>query len=81
MWVEGRGPALVLVHGSLSDHTPFQPLIEELRDVVTSIALDRRGLRCQSGRPYPKGIKIPDKQLDALITDGILARHDCNHRR
>src|SRR4051794_30732282 len=35
VWVEGRGPALVLVHGSLSDHTPFQPLIDELRDDVT----------------------------------------------
>lgn len=25
---------------------------------------------------YPKGIKIPDAQMDALVTEGILTRHD-----
>ena len=51
VWVEGRGPALVLVHGSLSDHTPFQPLTEELRDDVTSFALDRRGFGASPDGP------------------------------
>ncbi|HEU4547502.1 MAG TPA: alpha/beta hydrolase, partial [Microlunatus sp.] len=43
VWVEGRGPALVLVHGSLSDHSPLQPFIDELSGDITCYALDRRG--------------------------------------
>jgi hypothetical protein len=27
VWVEGEGPALVMVHGSIADHTTFEPLI------------------------------------------------------
>lgn len=43
VWVEGEGPALVLVHGSMCDHTAFDPLIAELRRDVTTFAMDRRG--------------------------------------
>jgi hypothetical protein len=43
VWVEGDGPPLVLVHGSLSDHTTFEPLAGELRDEFTVFAMDRRG--------------------------------------
>jgi pimeloyl-ACP methyl ester carboxylesterase len=43
VWVEGDGPPLVLVHGSLSDHGTFEPLVAELRDGVTTYAMDRRG--------------------------------------
>jgi pimeloyl-ACP methyl ester carboxylesterase len=27
VWVEGEGPPLVLVHGSVSDHNVFAPLV------------------------------------------------------
>jgi alpha-beta hydrolase superfamily lysophospholipase len=41
--VDGNGPALVLVHGSMCDHTRFDPLVAELRDGMTTFAMDRRG--------------------------------------
>jgi pimeloyl-ACP methyl ester carboxylesterase len=43
VWVEGAGPPLVLVHGSVSDHTVYAPLVGELRDEFTIFAMDRRG--------------------------------------
>jgi pimeloyl-ACP methyl ester carboxylesterase len=43
VWVEGDGPPLVLVHGSVSDHAAFAPLVGELRDEFTIFAMDRRG--------------------------------------
>jgi pimeloyl-ACP methyl ester carboxylesterase len=43
VWVDGSGPPLVLVHGALSDHTTYGPLVSELRDGVTTFAMDRRG--------------------------------------
>jgi pimeloyl-ACP methyl ester carboxylesterase len=50
VWVEGEGPPLVLVHGSVSDHTSFAPLVGELRGEFTIFAMDPR-LRRQSRRP------------------------------
>ena len=29
VWVEGRGPPLVMVHGSIADHTTFEPFVED----------------------------------------------------
>jgi pimeloyl-ACP methyl ester carboxylesterase len=43
MWVEGEGSPIVLVHGSLSDHTSLDPLRDELRSVATTFSIDRRG--------------------------------------
>jgi pimeloyl-ACP methyl ester carboxylesterase len=43
VWVEGEGPPLVLVHGSMCDHTASDPLVAELRDAMTTFAMDRRG--------------------------------------
>ena len=34
---------MVLVHGSLCDHTHFGPLVAELREGLTAFAVDRRG--------------------------------------
>jgi hypothetical protein len=28
VWVEGRGPALVTIHGSIADHTTFEPFVD-----------------------------------------------------
>jgi pimeloyl-ACP methyl ester carboxylesterase len=43
VWVDGVGPPLVMVHGSLRDHSTFAPLVDELRDQFTTYAVDRRG--------------------------------------
>jgi pimeloyl-ACP methyl ester carboxylesterase len=43
VWVEGQGPPLVLVHGSMCDHTASDPLVAELRATMTTFAVDRRG--------------------------------------
>jgi pimeloyl-ACP methyl ester carboxylesterase len=43
VWPAGQGPALVLVHGSMSDHTTFDPLVAALRARIACYAMDRRG--------------------------------------
>jgi pimeloyl-ACP methyl ester carboxylesterase len=43
VWVDGAGPALVLVHGSIADHTTFDPFVAVLRDHFTTFSMDRRG--------------------------------------
>lgn len=43
VWVEGDGPALVMVHGSIADHTTFDPFVDVLRQHLTTYAMDRRG--------------------------------------
>jgi pimeloyl-ACP methyl ester carboxylesterase len=43
VWVDGTGPAFVLVHGAPSDHATFDPLVEALRRDGTTFAMDRRG--------------------------------------
>jgi pimeloyl-ACP methyl ester carboxylesterase len=43
VWVTGDGPALVMVHGSIADHTTFDSFVEVLRDDLSTYAMDRRG--------------------------------------
>jgi pimeloyl-ACP methyl ester carboxylesterase len=43
VWVQGAGPAPVMVHGSFADHTAFEPFVAVLRERVTTYCLDRRG--------------------------------------
>ena len=43
VWVEGNGPPLVMVHGSLQDHRASGVLVEELRAHVATHSIDRRG--------------------------------------
>ena len=50
VWIEGDGQTLVLVHGSMSNHTAFAPLIGELRDEFTVFAMDRRGFGASPDR-------------------------------
>lgn len=43
VWERGTGPAVVLVHGSLSDHTTLDPFLDVLGEEFTTFAMDRRG--------------------------------------
>lgn len=47
-WREGRGPPLVLVHGTTADHTRWMPVLPGYTRDFTVLAMDRRG-RGQSG--------------------------------
>jgi pimeloyl-ACP methyl ester carboxylesterase len=48
VWIDGDGPPLVLVHGSFRDHTSLDPLVEALRNGVTTFSMDRRGFGASS---------------------------------
>jgi pimeloyl-ACP methyl ester carboxylesterase len=43
VWHRGEGSPLVLVHGSMCDHTTFDALVGALGDDVATFAMDRRG--------------------------------------
>jgi pimeloyl-ACP methyl ester carboxylesterase len=43
VWVDGDGPALVMVHGSIAEHSTFDPFVAVLRHHFTTFAMDRRG--------------------------------------
>jgi pimeloyl-ACP methyl ester carboxylesterase len=43
VWVDGSGPPLLLVHGSLQDHTANRTLVDELVGDFTTYSIDRRG--------------------------------------
>ena len=51
VWTSGEGPPLVLVHGSLGDHTRWDALRPHLEPHVTVHALDRRGRGASGDHP------------------------------
>jgi pimeloyl-ACP methyl ester carboxylesterase len=51
VWVEGAGPPVVLVHGSLRNHAIFDPLVAHLRAHLTTYAIDRRGFGASGDTP------------------------------
>jgi pimeloyl-ACP methyl ester carboxylesterase len=74
VWVDGDGPALVMVHGSMADHTTFESFINALRDGSTSFAMDRRGFGA-SGDTTEAGYAI-DREFEdvAAVVDAVAAR-------
>jgi pimeloyl-ACP methyl ester carboxylesterase len=69
--VGGTGPPIVLVHGSLHDHTIFDPLVAELRPAMTTCALDRRGFgRSGDGDGYAIEQEFRDV---AAVVDAVAA--------
>jgi pimeloyl-ACP methyl ester carboxylesterase len=72
VWVDGKGPPLVLVHGSLGDHSRFDLLISELRDRVTTFAMDRRGFGASAdASEYALEREFEDV---AAVVDAVAAR-------
>ena len=72
VWVDGNGPPLVLVHGSLADHTTFDPFVAALRPRVTTYAMDRRGFGGSGDR---RGYTIDQDFADvAAVVDAVAAR-------
>jgi len=72
VWVDGDGPALVLVHGAPSDHTTFDPLVHELRRGLTTYAMDRRG----SGASGDSAAFAIEREFEdvAAVVDAVAAR-------
>ena len=54
--------------------TSHEVIVETIAATTTSTGLTVRAQLDDA--TYPKGIKIPDKQINALETQGILARHE-----
>jgi len=72
VWVDGAGPALVMVHGSIADHTTFEPFVTELRNEFTTFAMDRRGFGASGDAP---GYVIErDFEDVATVVDSVAAR-------
>lgn len=71
VWVQGDGPAIVMVHGSPTDHTTFDALVAELRSDMTTCAMDRRGSGA-SGDTEPYSIERESEDVAAVI-DAIAA--------
>jgi pimeloyl-ACP methyl ester carboxylesterase len=72
VWVEGEGPPLVMVHGSLQDHTASGALVDELRDGVTTFSMDRRGFGA-SGDAAGYSIEREFEDVAAVV-DAVAAR-------
>jgi pimeloyl-ACP methyl ester carboxylesterase len=72
VWVDGQGPALVMVHGSIADHTTFDPFVAVLRDEYTTYAMDRRGFGASGDTA---GYTI-ERDFDdvAAVVDAVAAR-------
>jgi len=62
----GRGPALIIVGGSLADHQFYIPLANELSRHFTVYTYDRRG-RGQSGDTSPYAVEREVEDLAALV--------------
>jgi pimeloyl-ACP methyl ester carboxylesterase len=71
VWAGGRGPALVMVHGSIADHTTFDGFVAAL-DGVSTFAMDRRGFGA-SGDAAGYAIERDFEDVAAVI-DAVAAR-------
>ncbi len=73
VWTDGAGPPLVLVHGSVSDHTTLAPLVDALLGVdVATFAMDRRGFGA-SGNPPGYAVERDFEDVAAVV-DAVAAR-------
>jgi pimeloyl-ACP methyl ester carboxylesterase len=72
VWVRGVGPPIVLVHGSLRDHTIFDPLVASLQATMTTYSIDRRGFGGSGDRgDYSIGQEFRDV---AAVVDAVASR-------
>lgn len=72
VWVDGQGPPLVLVHGSIQDHTISAALVAELKTDFTTYAMDRRGFGASGDGPsYSLVREFADV---ASVVDQVAAR-------
>ena len=72
VWVSGDGPPIVLVHGSIADHTTLDPFVAVLAERMTAYAMDRRGFGGSGDAPeYSIEREFDDV---ATVVDAVAAR-------
>ncbi len=72
VWIDGDGPPLVMVHGSVSDHTTLAPFVDELATDLATFSMDRRGFGASGDAP---GYTIErDFEDVASVVDAVAAR-------
>jgi pimeloyl-ACP methyl ester carboxylesterase len=72
VWVGGEGPPIVLVHGSVADHTTLTPLIDDLCNHMATFSMDRRGFGA-SGETAPYTIERDFEDVAAVV-DAVASR-------
>jgi pimeloyl-ACP methyl ester carboxylesterase len=72
VWAQGAGPPIVLVHGSLRNHTIFDPLVAHLQAHLTTYAVDRRGFDA-SGDAADYAIQREFEDV-AAVADAVASR-------
>lgn len=72
VWVDGEGPPIVCLHGSIADHTTLAPLIDELSTDMATYSLDRRGFGA-SDDTAPYAIERDFEDVAAVV-DAVVAR-------
>lgn len=71
VWTVGNGPGLVMVHGSIADHSTFESLISAVAPDLTVFAMDRRGF---GASPDTSGYSIMRDFADvAGVVDAVAA--------
>jgi pimeloyl-ACP methyl ester carboxylesterase len=72
-WKSGAGPALILVHGTMADHTRWKPVLDVLEAKFTVYAMDRRGRggSTHEAQPYTLAGEFEDVAtvVDAIYSD------------
>ena len=63
----GSGPAVVMVHGSVSTHTDWMPAARLLSDRFTCFAMDRRGRRGSGFGHGPYSIEREYEDVCAVL--------------
>jgi pimeloyl-ACP methyl ester carboxylesterase len=72
VWPGGSGPAIVLVHGSIADHTTLDPFVAVLRRSMATYCPDRRGFGA-SGDGDTYAIEQDFDDIAAVV-DAVAAR-------
>jgi pimeloyl-ACP methyl ester carboxylesterase len=69
VFVEGEGAPVVMVHGSIADHTTFDALVAELAPSLKTFRMDRRGFGASGDAP---GYTIAREYEDvAAVVDAV----------
>jgi pimeloyl-ACP methyl ester carboxylesterase len=72
VWMHGAGSAIVMVHGSIADHTTFDPFVDVLGEQMTTYSMDRRGFG-DSGDTPDYSIERDFEDVAAVV-DAVAAR-------